>query len=125
MGVGLAARAGQPVGVEKPDELVIAGVLVHEVDDREVHRDVSGELSGACLGVLANPGASLTDCLTEFASRASRRSRGSLSTSRGPWSWPMGSRPGGEPEGPPPDRLLGLRRQFLGTAPCPSPGPAG
>jgi hypothetical protein len=46
MVVGLATRAGQSVGVEQPDELVIAGVLVHEVDDREVHRGISGELGG-------------------------------------------------------------------------------
>ena len=68
MVVGLATRAGQPVGVEQPDELVIAGVLVHEVDDREVHRGVSAGVSGGRPDVLANPGAIPKPCLTEFAS---------------------------------------------------------
>lgn len=38
--VGLAVRSGQAVGVEQADELVVAGILVHEVDDREVHGGV-------------------------------------------------------------------------------------
>jgi hypothetical protein len=35
--VGPAARAGQAVGVEQFDEPLVAGVLVHQVGDREVH----------------------------------------------------------------------------------------
>jgi hypothetical protein len=46
MVVGLATGADQAVGVEQPDELVIAGVLVHEIDDREVHSGISGEFVG-------------------------------------------------------------------------------
>jgi hypothetical protein len=34
---GLTARAGQAVGVEDIDELLVAGILVHELGDREVH----------------------------------------------------------------------------------------
>jgi len=33
-----ASRAGEPVGVEEGDELVVAGVLVHQVGQGEVHR---------------------------------------------------------------------------------------
>ena len=33
----MAARAGQPVGVQPVDELGVAGLLVHQVGDREVH----------------------------------------------------------------------------------------
>jgi len=36
-----AARAGQPVGVEQIQELVITGLFVHQVEDREVHGAVS------------------------------------------------------------------------------------
>jgi hypothetical protein len=41
MVIGLAARAGQAIGMEQADELVVAGVLVHEVDQGEVHGGVS------------------------------------------------------------------------------------
>jgi hypothetical protein len=34
---GLTARAGQSVGVEDVDELLVAGVLVHKLGDGEVH----------------------------------------------------------------------------------------
>jgi len=34
---GLTARAGQAVGVEDLDELLVAGILVHELSDGEVH----------------------------------------------------------------------------------------
>ena len=34
---GVTARAGQAVGVEEVDQLLVAGVLVHELGDREVH----------------------------------------------------------------------------------------
>ena len=37
----LAGRAGQAIGMEQADELVVAGVLIHEFDDREVHGVVS------------------------------------------------------------------------------------
>ena len=33
----MAARAGEPVGVQPTDELGVTGVLVHQVGDREVH----------------------------------------------------------------------------------------
>jgi hypothetical protein len=33
----VAARAGQPLGMEPPDQLGVAGILVHQIDDREVH----------------------------------------------------------------------------------------
>jgi hypothetical protein len=33
----MAARAGEPVGVQPPDQLGVTGVLVHQVGDREVH----------------------------------------------------------------------------------------
>ena len=36
----LAGRAGQSGGVEQAEELLITGVLVHKVGDREVHRGV-------------------------------------------------------------------------------------
>jgi hypothetical protein len=35
--VAVTARAGQAFGVEDGDELLIAGVLVHELSDGEVH----------------------------------------------------------------------------------------
>src|SRR3954451_12529340 len=34
---GVAARAGEAVGVQPADEAVIAGLLIHQVGDREVH----------------------------------------------------------------------------------------
>jgi hypothetical protein len=34
---GLTARAGEAVGVEDIDELLVAGILVHELGDGEVH----------------------------------------------------------------------------------------
>jgi hypothetical protein len=34
---GVAPRAGQPLGVEQVDKLLVAGVLVHEPGDGEVH----------------------------------------------------------------------------------------
>jgi hypothetical protein len=34
---GAAARAGQPAGVEHGDELLVAGVRIHQVDEGEVH----------------------------------------------------------------------------------------
>jgi hypothetical protein len=34
---GLAARAGEAVGVEDIDKLLVAGILVHELGDWEVH----------------------------------------------------------------------------------------
>ena len=39
--IGLAVRAGQAVGVEQTDEFVVAGVLVHEVGQGEIHGGVS------------------------------------------------------------------------------------
>src|SRR5262249_7357565 len=33
----VAARASQPIGMEPTDQLGVAGILVHQVDDREVH----------------------------------------------------------------------------------------
>jgi len=39
--IGLAVRAGQAVGVEQTDEFVVAGVLVHEVGEGEIHGGVS------------------------------------------------------------------------------------
>jgi hypothetical protein len=38
---GAAARAGQSVGVEHGEELPVAGVLVHQVGEREIHGDDS------------------------------------------------------------------------------------
>jgi hypothetical protein len=38
---GAAARAGEAAGVEQADELGIAGVFVHQVDQGEVHRRAS------------------------------------------------------------------------------------
>jgi hypothetical protein len=35
--VSLAARAAQAVGMQPLDELLVAGALVHQVDDREIH----------------------------------------------------------------------------------------
>jgi hypothetical protein len=32
-----ATRAGQAVGVEQARELLVAGLLVHQVNDREIH----------------------------------------------------------------------------------------
>jgi hypothetical protein len=55
--VGLAVRAGQAIGVEQGDELVVAGVLVHEVDQREVHRGVSRESVGSGRMIPATLGA--------------------------------------------------------------------
>jgi hypothetical protein len=34
---GVAARAGEAVGVQPADEAVIAGLLIHQIGDREVH----------------------------------------------------------------------------------------
>jgi hypothetical protein len=34
---GVTARASDPLGVEPADEAVVAGLLVHQIDDREVH----------------------------------------------------------------------------------------
>jgi hypothetical protein len=34
---GVAARANEPVGVQPADETVIAGLLIHQIGDREVH----------------------------------------------------------------------------------------
>jgi len=40
--VGLvAARAGQPLGVQPRDQLGVTGVLVHQIDNREVHRHLA------------------------------------------------------------------------------------
>ena len=33
----MTAGAGEPVGVQPPDQLGVAGVLVHQLGDREVH----------------------------------------------------------------------------------------
>ena len=68
MVVGLAIGAGQAVGMEQPDELVVAGVLVHEVDDGEVHGGVSRVTRGLRQEIPANPGAVPARWFTEFAS---------------------------------------------------------
>jgi hypothetical protein len=34
---GVAARASEPVGVQPADKTVIAGLLIHQIGDREVH----------------------------------------------------------------------------------------
>ena len=34
---GVAARAGEAVGVQPADEPVVAGLLIHQIGDREVH----------------------------------------------------------------------------------------
>ena len=34
---GVTARAREPVGVQPADETVIAGLLIHQIGDREVH----------------------------------------------------------------------------------------
>ena len=38
---GGAAGADQPLGVEQVQELLVAGALVHQVEDREIHGVVS------------------------------------------------------------------------------------
>ena len=43
---GAAAGAGQPAGVEHRDELGVAGVLVHQVGEREVHGGSSPDARG-------------------------------------------------------------------------------
>jgi hypothetical protein len=40
----LTARAGEPLGVEQVEELLATPLLVHQVDDREVHEVGSGEM---------------------------------------------------------------------------------
>ena len=35
--VAYVPAGGEPVGVEQVQELLIAGLLVHQVDDREIH----------------------------------------------------------------------------------------
>jgi hypothetical protein len=54
--------------MEQADELVVAGVLIHEVDDREVHGVVSWDWKEPDWMNPANPGAIPTRGLTEFAS---------------------------------------------------------
>jgi hypothetical protein len=41
---GVTAGAGEPLGVEQVEELLAAPLLVHQVDDREVHEVGSGEM---------------------------------------------------------------------------------
>jgi hypothetical protein len=41
---GAAAGAGEPLGVEQVEEPLAATLLVHQVDDREVHEVGSGEM---------------------------------------------------------------------------------
>jgi hypothetical protein len=41
---GLTARAGQPIGMEQVEVLLAASLLIHEVDDREVHEGGSEEM---------------------------------------------------------------------------------
>jgi hypothetical protein len=41
---GVTAGAGEPLGVEQVGELLAAPLLVHQVDDREVHEVGSGEM---------------------------------------------------------------------------------
>jgi hypothetical protein len=42
---GGTAGTGEPVGVEQIEELLATPLLVHEVEDREVHEAGSGEMS--------------------------------------------------------------------------------
>jgi hypothetical protein len=58
-----------------------------------------------------------------ISAKGSRGSRGALSTNRRPPSWPTGSRPGGEREGPLLDRLDDPGRQ-LSASGVRSPGPS-
>jgi hypothetical protein len=44
---GAAARAGQAVGVEQGDELVVAGALIEQVDDGEIHDGPPGRRATA------------------------------------------------------------------------------
>jgi hypothetical protein len=39
---GATPRAGEPLGVEQVEELLAATLLVHQVEDREVHGSGSG-----------------------------------------------------------------------------------
>ncbi len=41
---GATAWAGEPVGMEKVEELLAASLLVHEVNDREVHEGDSKQM---------------------------------------------------------------------------------
>jgi len=54
--------------VEQAEELVVAGVLVHEVDEGEVHRVVCRVSVEPLLLCLASPGAIAEGRLTDFAS---------------------------------------------------------
>jgi hypothetical protein len=47
----VAARASEPVGVEPADETVVAGLLIHQFDDREVH----GCLRLGTMGIWISP----------------------------------------------------------------------
>jgi hypothetical protein len=44
---GATAGAGEPLGVEQVEELLAASLLVHQVDDREVHEVGSGEMKSS------------------------------------------------------------------------------
>jgi hypothetical protein len=64
---GAAAGAGQPVGVERRDEPGVAGIFVHQVGEREVHRDSSpGEGDNYRIG--PEPGMSVKGPGTSLAS---------------------------------------------------------
>ena len=68
MVVGLAVGAVQAVGMEPADELVVAGALIHEVGDREVHGCVSRMSVGLRRVMPCKSRGSPTRWLTEFAS---------------------------------------------------------
>ena len=66
--IGFAFWAGQALWVKQGDEFVVAGVLVHEVDQGEVHRGVSRVSVGSDRKILAILGAISRESLTKFAS---------------------------------------------------------
>jgi hypothetical protein len=42
--VDATAGTGEPIGMEKVEELLAASLLIHEVNDREVHKGDSKEM---------------------------------------------------------------------------------
>jgi hypothetical protein len=47
---GVTAGAGEPLGMEQLEELQAATLLVHQVDDREVHEVVPKEIKSSEAG---------------------------------------------------------------------------
>jgi hypothetical protein len=68
--MAMTARAGQAIRMQPGDQLVVAGLLVHQLRDREVHEGSSHVAAGVDLPVIEHPGSSdaVQAPVTEFPS---------------------------------------------------------